>query len=88
MKIESIALSEIQMQLQTPFETSFGITQARRILLVEVRADGASGWGEVATEETPAYNAETADTARYVISDFIARSLVGRSVTAASEYRD
>ena len=45
MKIESITLREIRMRLKSPFETSFGTVQDRRIVLVEVVADGASGWG-------------------------------------------
>jgi O-succinylbenzoate synthase len=85
MKIESIALREIHMKLKAPFETSFGTVQNRRILLVEVVVDGASGGGEVTAAETPAYNAETTDTAWHVISDFIAPSLVGKSVAEASE---
>jgi O-succinylbenzoate synthase len=85
MKIEAIALREIHMKLKAPFETSFGTVQNRRILLVEVVADGASGWGEVTAGETPAYNAETTDTAWHVISDFIAPSVVGKSVAEASE---
>lgn len=85
MKIESIALREIHMRLKSQFETSFGTVQDRRILLVEVVADGASGWGEVTAGETPAYNAETTDTAWHVISDFIAPGLVGKSVVDASE---
>jgi len=44
MKIESIALREIPMKLKSPFETSFGTVQDRRILLVEVVVDGTSGW--------------------------------------------
>ena len=44
MKIDSISLREIRMRLKAPFETSFGVTQDRRILLVEVVADGVSGW--------------------------------------------
>jgi O-succinylbenzoate synthase len=85
MKIESIVLREIHMKLKAPFETSFGTVQNRRILLVEVMADGASGWGEVTAAEMPAYNAETTDTAWHVISDFIAPSVVGRRVAEASE---
>jgi O-succinylbenzoate synthase len=85
MKIESITLREIHMRLKAPFETSFGTVQDRRILLVEVVADGASGWGEVTAGETPAYNAETTDTAWHVISDFIAPGLVGKSVADAAE---
>jgi o-succinylbenzoate synthase len=85
MKIESIALREIRMKLKSPFETSFGTVQDRRILLVEVVVDGISGWGEVTAGETPAYNAETTDTAWHVISDFIAPSLIGQSVSETSE---
>src|ERR1700730_17162524 len=86
MKIESIALREIHMRLKSPFETSFGTVQNRRILLVEVVADGISGWGEVTAGETPAYNAETTDTAWLIISDFIAPYLVGKSLTMASDF--
>src|SRR5580704_9746831 len=85
MKIEAIAVREINIRLKSPFETSFGTTQDRRILLVEVIADGVSGWGEVTAGETPAYNAETTDTAWHVISDFIAPLVVGKSVAGASE---
>ena len=85
MKIESIALREIRMRLKSPFETSFGTVQDRRIVLVEVVADGVSGWGEVTAGETPAYNAETTDTAWHVLTDFLAPVLVGKSVSRASE---
>ena len=86
MKIESIALREIHMRLKSPFETSFGVVQNRRILLVEAVADGISGWGEVTAGESPAYNAETTDTAWHVISDFIAPVLVGKNLATASEF--
>jgi O-succinylbenzoate synthase len=86
MKLESIVLREIHMRLKSPFETSFGTVQQRRILLVEVIADGASGWGEVTAGETPAYNAETTDTAWHVISDFVAPYLIGKRLSAATEF--
>lgn len=85
MKIESITLREVQMQLNAPFETSFGVSHHRRIILVEAVCDGASGWGEVTASETPGYNSETTDTAWHVISDFIAPALIGKSVASASE---
>jgi len=88
MKIESIALREVHMRLKYPFETSFGVTQNRRILLVEVVADGVSGWGEVTSGETPAYNSETTDTSWHVISDFVAPAVIGRTVASASELPD
>src|SRR5579862_3109519 len=85
MTIEKIVLREIRMRLKAPFETSFGVTQDRRILLVEAVVDGVSGWGEVTTVESPSYNSETTDTAWHVISDFIASKLVGKEVHSASE---
>jgi o-succinylbenzoate synthase len=85
MKIESITLREVQMRLKAPFETSFGISHQRRIILVEVVADGVSGWGEVTASETPGYNSETTDTAWHVISDFVAPVLIGRKIDCSSE---
>ena len=85
MRIDKIVLREIRMRLRAPFETSFGVTQDRRILLVEAVVDGASGWGEVTTMESPSYNSETTDTAWHIISDFIAPQFVGVDVHAASE---
>jgi o-succinylbenzoate synthase len=85
MKIESIILREIQLGLKAPFETSFGVSHHRRILIVEVLADGVTGWGEVTATETPGYNPETTDTAWHVISDFIAPTLIGKSVPTAAD---
>jgi o-succinylbenzoate synthase len=86
MKIESITLREIHMRLKSPFETSFGTVQNRRILLVETVVDGVSGWGEVTAGETPSYNPETTDTAWHIISDFIAPWLAGKNLAKASEF--
>lgn len=86
MKVESITLREIHMRLKSPFETSFGVTHGRRILLVEVIADGIEGWGEITTNEAPFYNSETTDTAWHIISDFIAPLLLGKSFVCACEF--
>lgn len=87
MKIEGLVLREIRMRLKAPFETSFGVTQNRRILLVEALVDGVSGWGEVTTLESPSYNSETTDTAWHIISDFIAPKLIGAEIRASSDVR-
>jgi O-succinylbenzoate synthase len=72
-KIDRIECREIQMPLLAPFETSFGRTTQRRILLVRVRdRDGAAGWGECTAPEEPFYNHETIDTAWIIINQFIA----------------
>src|SRR5262245_27715499 len=86
MKIETIVLREIHLRLKSPFETSFGTVQNRRILLVEVVAEGVSGWGEVTAGETPGYNAETTDTAWHMIAGFIGPTLCGRTLARASDF--
>ena len=85
MIIEKIELREIRMRLKAPFETSFGVTQDRRILLVEAVVDGVSGWGEVTTVESPSYNSETTETAWHVISDFIVPRIIGRDLNKAAD---
>lgn len=85
MKIELITLREIHMRLKSPFETSFGVTHDRKILLVELVADGVNGWGEITTDEKPFYNSETCDTAWHIVSDFIAPVLIGKELARASD---
>jgi o-succinylbenzoate synthase len=71
MNIESIVLRQIQVKLKAPFETSFGKTWERRVVLVEIVSDGLSGWGEVTAGEGPFYNSETNDTSWLVLTKFI-----------------
>ncbi|MFQ5927699.1 MAG: o-succinylbenzoate synthase [Terriglobia bacterium] len=85
MKVEAIYLREVRLRLKVPFETSFGVTQERRIVLVEVVADGVSGWGEVTAGEGPYFSAETTETAWHVISQFLAPRVLGRTLAAARD---
>ena len=85
MRVEQIILREIRMRLKAPFETSFGVTQDRRILLVDVMADGVRGWGEITTVEAPFYNSETTDTAWHIFSAFIAPLVVGQTFESAAD---
>jgi O-succinylbenzoate synthase len=61
--IDAVHLREINMPLAFPFETSFGVTTMRRILLVEVESDGLTAWGECVAGEHPYFSEETIDTA-------------------------
>ena len=86
MQLERISLRQIRMPLVHPFETSFGRTYERRIVLVEVEdADGAIGWGEVTCGERPFYNEEWVDSAWLVLRDFAAPRVLGKELGAASE---
>jgi len=67
MKIDSIILRELQVPLVRPFETSFGVTTNRRIVLAEVRSEGLTSWGECTAGERPFFSAESTDSCWQVI---------------------
>ena len=67
MRIDSIHLREVHMPLVRPFETSFGVTRNRRILLAEVQSEGLTGWGECTAGERPFFSGESTDTAWQVL---------------------
>ena len=46
MKIDLVTLYHLRMPLVSPFETSFGRIDNRECLLLEVRSNGLSGYGE------------------------------------------
>lgn len=82
MRIDSIVLRELQVPLVKPFRTSFGTTTDRRILLVEVKCYGLTGWGECTAGEHPYFSEETVDTAWDVL-----RMELAPALAAAEEVR-
>ncbi len=71
MKVDHIELCEIRLPLVHFFETSFGRTTVRRIVLVRVDSGGLTGWGEVTCGESPFYSYETPETAWHILRDFL-----------------
>ncbi len=67
MKIEGIILRELHLPLVRPFETSFGVTRNRRILLAEIQSEGLTGWGECTAGEHPYFSGESTDSAWQVL---------------------
>ena len=57
------------MPLAYPFETSFGLTTGRRIMLVELESDGLTAWGECVAGEHPYFSEEMIDTAWIIDRD-------------------
>ena len=85
MKIESITVREIQMPLVHFFETSFGRTTGRRIVLVTVQGEGLTAWGECVAGEHPHYCEESVETAWYAITKELAPALLGKSFARPSD---
>jgi O-succinylbenzoate synthase len=85
MRVESITLRKLQMRLKAPFETSFGVTYDRPILLLELHSDGLTGWSEVTATEGPFYNAESVDIAALVLREFAIPLVLGKTFATAAE---
>jgi O-succinylbenzoate synthase len=85
MKVEAITLREIQMPLVQFFETSFGRTYSRRILLVTAHCEGINGWGECVAGEDPFYSSEWMETAWPTIKTYLAPALLGGEFSSARD---
>jgi O-succinylbenzoate synthase len=84
--ISSVELREIRLPLIHFFETSFGRTTERRIVLVRViDKDGAEGWGECTAGEAPFYSDEWSETAWATLEQFLAPMVLGKPVESADQ---
>jgi O-succinylbenzoate synthase len=83
--IDRVTLRHIRLPLVHFFETSFGRTTERDIILVEVSGDGVSGWGEVTCGENPFYNEEWTASAWLLLRDYIVPQTIRQSFDSAAE---
>jgi O-succinylbenzoate synthase len=84
MRIESITLRELRMPLKHFFETSFGRSESRRILLVTVHSEGVEGWAECVAHDGPFFSYEWIETAWSTIREFLAPELLKAKLETAS----
>ncbi len=85
MRIEQIEIRYVELPLVQPFETSFGREAERHTILVAVRSEGLTGWGEAATSAGPWYEYETVETGWHVLHDFLGPRVVGQQVDTAEQ---
>ena len=69
MKIDAIYLRELNLPLLRPFQTSFGVTKDRRVVLAEIHSEGLIGWGECTAGEHPHFSEESVDSCWQVITE-------------------
>ena len=77
------------MPLRWPFETSFGRTTRRRIMIVRVfDKSGAYGYGECTAPEDPFFNHETIDTAWIIVTNYAGPLLADARIRRADEVNE
>lgn len=71
-RLARISLREIRLPLREPFETSTGVVEQRRVILLELAdTDGTSAWSECVAQELPDYSPDTVDTCWLALSEWI-----------------
>jgi O-succinylbenzoate synthase len=85
MKIDSIELRHIKMELVSPFVTSMGTEYDEEHIIVRIDGDGVTGWGESVAEGTPFYSYETVQTAWHILRDFLIPSILGKNLSGIEE---
>ena len=87
-QIERITLRQIQIPLVHFFETSFGRTYERHMVLIEVQSEGLSGWGEITAGENPFYNEEWTESAWLIARDYVAPRVLKHNFETAGQVAD
>jgi O-succinylbenzoate synthase len=82
-KLDRIVLRQIRMPLVHFFETSFGRTTERQMILVEATSGGVSGWGEVTCGENPFYNEEWTESAWLILRDYVVPRILNTEISDA-----
>jgi len=83
--IERVILRLLQMPLVKPFVTSAQATAVRPFILVEVQAEGVSGFGECVAMPDPYYTEETVETAWHILRDFAVPAMAGKRIHRPEE---
>src|SRR5258706_13532505 len=83
-KLDRVVLRQIRMPLLSFFETSFGRTTERHMILVEAASDGVSGWGECTCGENPFYNEQWTESAWLILLDYAAPRVLNTTLADAT----
>ncbi len=85
MKLERIELREVHLTLRFRFQTSFGVEQKFRKLLVTLYSEGLEGYGEATANVAPGYSYETVDTAWLALKEFAIPQVIGKNYATPAQ---
>ncbi|WP_342528331.1 o-succinylbenzoate synthase [Chryseomicrobium sp. FSL W7-1435] len=86
MKIVQVTLRHLQMEMKSPFTTSFGTFQTKEFILLEaVDEQGTIGYGESVAFSAPWYNEETMKTNWHMLEDFLIPLILGKDLQHPDE---
>ncbi len=86
MRVECAVVRHVEMPLKFRFRTSFGETSVKKFILLELRGEGLSGWGECVAEEGPFYSPETLSTVLPILSGYLLPLVLGKAVPSPAAF--
>jgi len=78
MKIDRITLYHVSLPLVRPFVTSFGAIHARDTLVIELQAEGLTGWGTSPFLPLPLYSPEFLSAGKILLAQHILPAVAGK----------
>ncbi|NCO73935.1 MAG: o-succinylbenzoate synthase [Cyanobacteria bacterium] len=88
MKIDQIELYNLSIPFISPFKFSNGELLAHTCLIVAIKSEGLTGWGECPTFDNPYYTYETIKTASHILADFLIPRIINKNIYNPQEIRD
>jgi O-succinylbenzoate synthase len=88
MKIEEITVYHIKMPYKSPFQTSRWIEYDRECVIVQLHAEGLTGWGECVASQNCGYSYETTKTNWHILEDFIIPAVLAAPATGSGRGLD
>ena len=85
MRIERIELREVSLELRFRFQTSFGVEQKFRKLLLTLYSKGLEGYGEATANVVPGYSYETVDTAWLALKEYALPRVIGEDYATPAQ---
>lgn len=87
MRIERITLNFVELPLKSPFETSFGVETVKSCWVLEVMADGISGYAESVADADPLYSEETHASVYYALKNHLLPRLMAQDIQNPEDVR-
>lgn len=85
MRIERVEIRELRVDLKFRFETSFGVKDDLKKLLVVIHSGGLEGYGEATTSTVPGYSYETTPLSWTVMEEYVLPRVVGRDFATPAQ---
>jgi len=78
MEINKIVLRKMNLELISPFQTSFGVQTDRDFMIVELHGDNHIGYGECVASAQPLYSEETVGTVELMLEEILIPALLNK----------